>query len=804
MKSKKLIIYLLFIIAGLLPLAMRAQDKLQLSGKVIDSATQKPLDYITVNLKNDKQTPVKVQVTKNNGAFVFTGLSPLKYSIVFSAVGYQQKTILVDITNNSSANLGTVLLSDHNKQLKGVVITADKPIIKQEIDRISYDLQADPESKVSSVLEMLRKVPFISLDANDNILLNGNNSYKILINGKPSGMMERDPINILRSMPASTIQRIEVITTPPAKYDAEGLAGIINIITNKKIDNGYNGTVNVNDRYPGGPGIGSSFTVKEGKLGISAFGNGSIYSSPSTSTLTTRTTTGTTPTDLVQQGRGTNKGRSGSIGTELSYEIDSLNLISGQFSVNGSKSNGNSYQSSLVTGQAGVIQGYDINNASNRHGGGLDASANYQLGFKDDKSKLLTFSYRYYEYDNINENDLATTNRVNFITPDYNQDRHATSSEQTVQVDYVKSFKKWSIEAGAKGIFRDNQSNFEYDSLNTVTNQFARDDAFSDKFTNTQKIYAAYNTWQYRGKGWGIKAGLRAEQTFTDADFIAAASNLHQHYLNIFPSVAANWDFKDNSGINFGFSQRVKRPSIDRLDPFPDKSNPDFITSGNPNLQRVVINGIQFGYHFTKKASVNIGVTYNFAKALDLPVAVYNQATNVTSTTYQNSGNVSGIGANININYPITRQWNFSLNSNTMYFWLSGPVNGVIQNNDFITLNISTSTGYSFNNGWRANANLDINGRNPTGLQGSSNGFIGSSFSANKQIIKNKLVFSLAARNPFMQYRTNTLITNGSNFAQTNINQVYFRSFTASLNYNFGKLKEALKKTKRGINNDDK
>ncbi|MGZ3757347.1 MAG: outer membrane beta-barrel protein [Mucilaginibacter sp.] len=803
MKSKKLIIYILSAIAGLLPLSMQGQDKLQLSGKVLDSATQKPLDYITVNLKTDKQTPFKVQLTKNNGAFAFTGLSPLKYTIVFSAVGYQSKTIGVDMVNNTTSNLGSILLNSAGKELKGVVISADKPIIKQEIDRISYDLQADPESKVSSVLEMLRKVPFVSLDANDNILLNGNNSYKILINGKPSGMMERDPINILRSMPASTIQRIEVITTPPAKYDAEGLAGIINIITNKKVDNGYNGTLNINDRYPGGPGIGSSFTYKDGKFGISAFGNGSIYSSPSTSTLTTRTTTGTRPTNLVQQGSGSNNGRSGSIGTELSYEIDSLNLISGQFSINGSKSHSNSYQSSLENGQSGLIQGYDINNASNRHGGGLDASANYQLGFKGDKSKLLTFSYNYYGYNNINDNGLATTNRVGYFTPDYNQHRHTTSSEQTAQIDYVKSFKKWSIEAGAKGIFRNNQSDFEYDSLNTVTNQFLPYAAFSDKFTNTQKIYAVYNTWQYKGKGWGVKAGLRVEQTFTDADFIAATSNLHQHYLNIFPSVAANWDFKDNSGINLGFTQRVKRPSIERLDPFPDKSNPDFITMGNPNLQRVVVNGIQFGYHFTKKASVNIGVTYNYANGLDLPAAVFNQATNITTTTYQNSGNVSGIGANININYPIAKQWNFSLNSNTMYFWLSGPINGIVQNNQFLTLNISTSTGYTFSNGWRANANLDVNGRNPTGLQGSSNGFVGSSFSANKQIIKNKLTFSVAARNPFSQYRTTTLITNGNNFAQTNVNQVYFRSFSASLNYNFGKLKEALKKTRRSINNDD-
>ena len=805
MKLNRLIIYLLLIAAGLLPvLKTSAQAKLyKLSGAIADSADKKPLDYITVVLKNDKNVTVKVMLTKNNGTFSFTGVAPLKYIIGLSAVGYQPKSVVVDMTNNQDSSTGTIFLSSQGKQLKGVSITADKPIVKQEVDRISYDLQADPESKVSSVLEMLRKVPFISLDANDNILLNGNNSYKILINGKPSGMVERDPVNILRSMPASTIQRIEVITTPPAKYDAEGLAGIINIITNKKIDNGYNGTVNMNERYPGGPGIGSSFTVKDGKFGISGFGSGSIYSSPSTTSLITRTTTGSAPTSLDQQGNGSSKGRSGSIGTELSYEIDSLNLISGQVSVNGSKSNGNSNQASLLIGQSGIIEGYDLANVNNNHGRGVDASANYQLGFKGDKSKLLTFSYRYSDYSNVNNAGLSTTNRVNYPTPDYNQDNNTSSSEQTVQVDYVKSLKQWNVEAGVKGIFRTNESNFQYNSFNQASSRFILDTALSNQFTNTQKIYAAYNTWQYKGKNWGVKAGLRVEQTVTDADFISSAATVHQSYLNVFPSIAGNWDFKDRSGLNFGFTQRLKRPGISRLNPFVDRSNPNFISSGNPNLQRVLLNAIQIGYHFTKKASVNIAATYNFGHGLDLPVAIFNPATNVTSTTYQNSGDVAGLGGNININYPITKQWNFSLNANSMYFWLSGPVNGVIQNNEFLTVSSSASTGYAFSNGWRANASLDITGRNPTGLQGSSNGFIGSSFSVNKQIVKNKLVLSAAVRNPFTQYRTSKTITNGNDFAQTNVNQVYFRTFSASLNYNFGKLKDGVKKSKRGINNDD-
>lgn len=807
MKPKNFITRLTLVLAGLLlTIAASAQVKstnYQIQGKVIDSATNQPLAYVTVNLKDEKNVPVKVAFTKAGGSFIFTNLPASKYIVAVVTVGHQAKTMAIDITGGKNGDMGTILLSSATKNLKEVAITANKPIIKQEIDRISYDLQADPESKVSNVLEMLRKVPFVSLDGDDNILLKGSSSYKILINGKPSSMMERDPKTILRSIPASTIQRIEVITIPPAKYDAEGLAGIINIITNKKIDNGYNGTVNITDRYPGGPGVGTSFTVKEGKFGISGYGGGNIRNLPTTENTTIRNTIGSNPTNLVQSGSGSTADKSGYFGVELSYEIDSLNLISAQFNFNGDKSTGTAKQASLLNGQTGILQSYNMTVANNGAGKGLDASLNYQLGFKNSKTRLLTFSYRYYAYSNINNTMINIFNPINFTTPDYKQFNNTTPSEQTFQVDYVQSLKKVNFEAGVKAIFRDNPSDFQYDSFNSITGQYELVPALSNNFSSTQNILAAYNTWQYKGKTWGIKAGVRIEHTATDADFASTSSTVHQNYLDIIPSVAANWDFKDNSGINFGFTQRIKRPGINRLNPFVDRSNPDFQSSGNPNLRRVLINDIQFGYHFTKKASVNIGTTYDFGQGLDLPVAIFNPATNVTYTTYQNAGKVSAVGGFVNINYPITKKWNLTFNSNVMHFWLDGIINGVLQTNTFSTISLATGTSYTLGRDWRLYAEFDISGRNPTGLQGYSTGFTGSSFSVNKQIVKNKLSLSAAIRNPFTKYRISRTETNASDFMQTNINQIYFRSYSVSLNYNFGKLKEGIKKNKRGINNDD-
>jgi len=797
MKPKNIILSLLLTVLILLAAKTSyAQVKTTITGVVVDSISQKLVDYITVNLKTNNNMSVKVAVTKPDGSFTFIGVQPGKYIITMVAVGYQKKNINIDVKQNT--NLGAIIISPTSNNLKEVSIKADKPIVKQEIDRISYDLQADPESKVNSVLEMLRKVPYVSLDADDNILLKGNTSYKIFINGKPSSMMERDPKSILRSMPASTIQRIEIITIPPSKYDAEGLAGIINIITNKKVDEGYNGTLNANYRYPNGPGLGTSFTVKEGKLGINGYGGGSIYNIPQTDNLNTRVTTGSSPTNLVQQGNNSSDSRSAYFGTEISYEIDSLKLISAQFNINGNRSTGDSYQATLLTGPFIPSQNYNLTNASNGKGNGVDASVNYQLGFKANKNQLLTFSYRYYDYTNKSFAGLSSQ-----TIPGYNQDNNAFFSEQTIQADYVQPLKKVNFEAGIKAIFRNNSSNFQYDTLNVVTGRYGLKPAFSNNFNNTQDILAAYNTWQYGGKGWGIKVGLRMEQTITDANFLSSASTVHQNYFNVVPSVAFNMDFKDRSGINFGYTQRLQRPGINRLNPFVDRSNPNFETSGNPNLGPTVINDFQLGYHISKKAQLNIGLTYDFAKSLVLLVSNFDPATNITNSTYQNIGKATGVGTNINFNYPITQKWNFSLNANMMYFWLTGEVDGVLQTNRFLTESISASTGYVLGNGWRATVSLNTNGRNPTGLQGSSNGWASTSYSINKEVVKNKLTFSAGMNNPFTKYRYNITETSGNDFTQNITNQVYFRSYRVSLNYSFGKLKSNIKKAKRGINNDD-
>jgi hypothetical protein len=324
-------------------------------------------------------------------------------------------------------------------------------------------LQADPESKESSLLQMMRKVPFLSQDANDNILLNGSRDYRILINGKASGMMERAPMEILKSIPASTIKSIEVITSPSAKYDAEGLAGIINIITNKKIDNGYNGSVNVSHKFPvGGPAMGLSYAMKKGKFGISTFGGTGLNLSPQTTDFYKRTTASRDRKLYLDQNIvRESDNRSGYFGSEISFEIDSLHLISAQLNFNSSKTDASTNQVSFLESSGAVLQRYSLANKEEGRAGGIDVSANYQLGFKSNKERLLTFSYRYSSQQNRQFNNLDVFQSFNYTDADFIQLNNGNFKEQTAQVDYIQPVRKHSMEAGMKSIVRTNYSNFE-------------------------------------------------------------------------------------------------------------------------------------------------------------------------------------------------------------------------------------------------------------------------------------------------------------------------------------------------------
>lgn len=772
-----------------------------IKGRLVDSLTHKPAELVTVTLQHTNNQQIKTAASKMDGTFALTDIKPGKFIINFTLVGYTKKTMTITVEGNKTLDLGDVPINASAVQMKAVSVTAKRPVIQQEADRIAYDIQADPTNKFSSVLEMMKKVPLLTVDAQDNIQLSGNSAYRIFINGKPSSLLERNAKDVLKSMPASSIQKIEVITTPPSKYDAEGLAGIINIITNKKLDDGYNGNLNFSERFPsGGPSVGGSFTAKLGKFGISAYGGGSLSGNPLTTNEIQRTGKSNPVSSLFQHGDRKSDGKNAYLGMELSYEIDSLNLISGQFNVNGDKGTGWSSQNSVLLNDATVSQQYDLLNNSDNHGKGADLAINYQKGYRRDKNQLTTFSYRYYGFSNNQNAAQLFNNTINYTLPNFHQANKSVMSEHTVQLDQVYPLKKISIEAGAKVIVRFNESNFQYLSQD-ANGDYITDPTKTNTFNNRQTILAAYNSYQYNLNKWSVKAGIRVENTDVAANFLSTASQVSQNYFNITPSVALSRRFQ-TTGINFGWNQRIQRPGINQLNPFVDRSNPTFETSGNPGLRPTTGNQLRFGFNWAGKGNLYVNLNYIWIKGLIFPVSSYNETTGITRTTYENTGSARALGTNAGFNYPLTKTWDVSLNGNVMHGWATGVSNGEPIKNHGFMYNLNVSSNLKMNHGWRAGMNIYANGGQLT-VQQQSNAYVSTSFSVSKDIIKNKFTFSAFTNNPFSRYRMNITNSFGPNFNQISRDQQNFSAFGASLDYKFGKLKESIKKNKRGISNDD-
>ncbi|MDB5147532.1 MAG: TonB-dependent receptor, partial [Mucilaginibacter sp.] len=713
-----------------------AVPNITVKGIIIDSAVNKPMGYVTVALQDAAtKTPVKSTLAKDDGSFELKAPEGKTYQLVAVFIGYATKTITVKLTGNTF-NAGRILLSASSKQLKEVTVTAVRPVMKQEVDRLSYDVQADPESKSITALDMIRKVPLLSVDGSDNIKLRGNDNYKILINGKESAMMAKNPSDVLKSMPAANIEKIEVITTPPAKYDAEGLAGIINIITKKNADQGYNVSINTGYNNVFGERANVNVTVKQGKFGFSGYA-GYNHRPVQTSSFENITNFYHPKSSLNQTGTRGNGANNVYASGELSYEVDTLNLITGMYDFyNGKGKQQNNQVTSISDSVDAVTQFYRLFNMGNSTFHGADAGLNYQLGFKNHKDQLLTVSYKY-NNNNNDQNNNATSGADKIGTPppaDYNQYNKSGSKQHAFQLDYIQPAKILTLEAGGKVILRNNYSNFRTDTL-TQPGVYQTNDSQTNDFTYKQDVYSLYNSYSVKLAKWAFKGGLRLEHTTVNADFSTTSSIVHQDYNNLIPSVSIQRSLKSSS-LTLGFTQRIQRPGIYQLNPFTDRTNPQYVSMGNPNLKAAVTNNFELGYSNFAKGSINLSTNYSFANNTVQNLARVDSA-GVTTNTYDNVGSNKNWGFDANMNYPITTKLNVNVNAELLFVWLKGYYNGSLYKNSGNQGHIFTYTSYKFDGGYRAGVNIGYDSRYVL-LQGKDNYYFFSSISGTKTMFKEK------------------------------------------------------------------
>ncbi len=396
---------------------------------------------------------------------------------------------------------------------------------------------------------------------------------------------------------------------------------------------------------------------------------------------------------------------------------------------------------------------------------------------------------------------MTTTDRFNYSGSDYDQQNSSGSKEHTLQLDFIKPAKKLIVEAGAKAIFRNNFSNFDSENFDQATGQYLPDTSLTNQFSYHQNVYSIYNSYQLNVTNWVFKAGLRAENTDISGSFATSTEGISQHYINLIPAISVQRNYRKTGSFTLGFTERIERPGIRQLNPFVDRSNPQFIVTGNPELRPVLNHIFELSYSKFAKVSVNASLSYTFANNTVQSVTSLISDT-VSKTTYLNVGKTQSAGINLSMNYPITDKLIFNTNAQFAHLWITGIYNSQFYKNNGNQGNISAFVRYNFNSDFNASIGYGYYSGNVF-LQGKSSDFVSASLVIIKDFLHKKATFSLTIYNPFKQYNISSNYTQTPDFEQSAVTQNYDRNFRLAFNYKFGKLKADIKNSHRSINNDD-
>lgn len=740
-----------------------------------------------------------------SGAFEFPKVPVENYILSLSLVGYRPVKIRISKSSREISglvNLGKISMSPLSNDLKVVTVSGIKPLVVQQADRLSYDVQADPDSRASNALDMLRKVPLLSVDGSDNIRLKGSNSYRMLINGKASSLVSNNPADLLKAMPADNIDKIEVITTPPAKYDAEGLAGIINIITHRKLSEGY--SVNLTSTYNtvNGPSGNVNIKARYGRFGLQGYIGTAQPVEQRVATGYRNSIGGAVASELVQDGTMVHD-RDNSFGSaQLSFQADSLNLFTAELEYHQGGSDQQIRQvSNYLDSRRSLNQSYELASDVGNELKGTDLSVNHELSFKRAKRQLLTSSYKYSHSRDIFFNNAIYLNTLNYTSPDYSQRNRSGSHEHTAQVDYLHPVRSLEIELGAKAIFRSNFSQWDAENLDRIGGTFQSDLNPAQDLDYQQNIYSLYNSYHLRWKDWDGRAGLRLERSSVDADFSITSDQINQRYTNLFPSLSVQRNLSTSNSVSLGYQQRMERPGILLLNPFVDYTNPGFVRSGNPNLEAVLNHSIDLIYSNYSKNPFTLGFSYAFANNTIEQITLLDND-QVSRTSYLNVGKRKAASLILNATHSFTPRLNTTVDAQIMRIALGGFIGGQEYSNTGFQGHVFSNTRYRFEKGYRLGVDVSYDSRYVL-LQGSDNDFLYYSLNASKDLFADKATVSVSSSNFFNKYARLDYSTRGLNFNQRSFNDIYYRRFNIRVIYKFGKLKGDIKTNQRGIRNDD-
>ena len=774
-----------------------------LEGRVVEASTDNSIGYATVALLRADSTDVTAAAADAVGDFKLSTKEAGTYTLQISSVGYTTLNRSVEIVEERT-KLGKVAL-EQGVDIKEVVVAVQKPLIVADDEKLAYSVEDDPDAATSQLVDIMRKVPQLSVDAEGNVLLNGQSDYKVLVNGRSSSMMSKNFKTVIESMPAGSVKKIEVITNPSTKYEAEGVGGIINIITNRKVAGGYNGNVNLSGSNHYFLNGNAYFAAQAGKFSISA----SAYVQGMKSRLTHRgegfREVFDDPTmHLMTSSTGmTYKGRYLGAYFNASYEIDTMNLITleGGYHNGTNKSIADSKTEVFSIGNERVVA-YDNIWTSGYNYDDYWASVNYQHRFNREEH-TLTLSYEMDLSPDKEDQLYDVLNTFNYPTSARRNLGDNGSFDNTVQIDYFNPINKMhSIETGSKYIYRRYTNESQTLLRDEATGEFAIAPDYPRSDMNyTQNILALYAGYHVKGKKLSGRIGARMEQAWSDVVVRTEKEDIayDPSLFNVIPYASANYRPNDANTLSLSYTQRLSRPSLWNMNPYRNES-PLSVSYGNPDLDATLAHSVALSWRrFSSSWNVSLGTTGSFSNNA---VSSYTFVEDgVTHSTYGNIAKRQVYGLNGTIGYRSGVKFNVQLSGQGGYNVIKAPTLNLA--NDGFTYNVSLYASAAL---WK-DATIYCNGyayRFGVDLENSyKQTYFSYGLGLRQQLFKKRLTLSFTASNPFTSKMKLTSVTETNSYRSENTSWQTPRQFSFSIGYRFGKTQVNVKSTNRSIQNDD-
>ncbi|WP_158977647.1 TonB-dependent receptor domain-containing protein [Cellulophaga sp. L1A9] len=796
------------------------QNPIKITGIVVEQDTGQPLEYATLVLQSvDDPSKVTGGITDGSGKYEVETL-PGKYNISLEYIGYKTYR-LPNQTLTKSINLGTIQLNPDVSQLEGIEVVGEKTTVEVRLDKKVYNIGKDLTTSGANISDALNNVPSVTVDVDGAISLRGNENVRILINGKPSAMAGFGSTDALRQLPADAIEKVEVITSPSARYDAEGTAGILNIVLKKEKTLGFNGSLNTTLGYPTSSSVNTNLNLRTDKFNIFNTLGYSYRRSPGNAFFDNNYVSSSF--DRVFEDRDINReDKSFNANLGLEYFLTEKSSITasvfGRFSDESDVTDTESdlYNSGTITKETLREEKEEEDDNS------YQVSVNYTNDFND-KGHKLTSDFQY-SYDI--KDAFTDITEVNTFPDDELNDREniyekETQNEFLFQADYVLPMGDAQFEAGYRGNFKQSITDYQLDTLNFDNGLFVTDLELKNKFTYDENINAFYTQYGNKHGQFSYLLGLRLENTQLKGDVeseIDAAAlqellgsdvdlNFDKNYLGLFPTLNLILELSDMESISLGYNRRINRPRGRYINPFPSRTSTTNVFQGNPDLDPAYANAYDVGYlKRWKKATFTSSIYYqketnSFERIQEETGTFTSDGVNIIRTLPINLSSNQRIGAEVGLLYNPTK-W-LRLNGSFNFFQFESE--GVFNEVDYGAKNTSWFSRFSTKISLPAKIDWQTNifYRGPSeNSQTESKSMTFASIAFSKDVFGDKGTLSFNVNDVFNSAKRRSF-TDTDTFTSESEFQWRQRQFTLGFMYRFNQPKGKSSKQKGQQRNDD-